>query len=114
MNPARRHLRFTFPASGKSVRAEMLDDEAPRVCELVWNILPVETKAIHGMYSGAEIFAIVDKPLPVPAENLVQLALPGEIFYFYDPGSGAVGARKPVGEIAFVYGRGVTLRAHEG
>lgn len=114
MKSTRRTLRLTFTATGKSTLAELLDDEAPKVCELVWNMLPVETKAIHGMYSGAEIFAIVDKPQPSPVENLVQLPLPGEILYFYDPGAGAVGAKKPVGEIAVVYGRGVTLRAHEG
>jgi hypothetical protein len=114
MKPMRRQLRFTFPSTGMTVCAELLDDEAPNVCNLVWSMLPIETKAIHGMYSGAEIFAIVDQPQPAPPENVVQLPLPGEILYFYDPGTGAVGARKPVGEIALVYGRGVTLRAHEG
>jgi hypothetical protein len=77
-------------------------------------MLPIESKAIHGMYSGAEVFVLVDRPQPAPAENLVQLPLPGELLYFHDPGTGGVGARKPVGEIAVVYGRGVTLRAHEG
>ena len=114
MKLARRQLRLTFPATGESVLAELLDDEAPAACALLWGMLPVETKAIHGMYSGAEIFALVDQPPPAPAENLVQLPLPGEILYFYDPGSGATGARKPAGEIVVVYGRGVTLRAHEG
>ena len=114
MNLKRRQLRLTFPATGKSVSAELLDDEAPRVCELLWAMLPVETKAIHGMYSGAEIFALVNQPQPAAAENLVQLPLPGEILYFFDPGVGGVGAKKPVGEIVVVYGRGVTLRAHEG
>ena len=66
------------------------------------------------MYSGAEVFVMVDKPQPSPAENMVQLPLPGEILYFYDPSVGAVGAKKPVGEIVVVYGRGVVLRAHEG
>jgi len=114
MKPARRQIRLTFTASGESILAELLDDEAPNVCELVWRMLPLETKAIHGMYSGAEIFALVEQPQPAPAENLVQLPVPGEILYFYDPGLGATGARKPVGEIVVVYGRGVTLRAHEG
>lgn len=113
MLPKRRQIRLTFNATGESVLAEMLDDEAPSVCELVWGMLPVETRAIHGMYSGAEVFAMVEQPRPAPAENLVQLPLPGEILYFYDPGVGAVGAKKPVGEIVLVYGRGVTLRAHE-
>src|SRR5688500_12389820 len=77
-------------------------------------MLPVETKSIHGMYSGAEVFVMVDKAQPAPSENMVQLPLPGELLYFYDPAVGAVGAKKPVGEIVFVYGRGVVLRAHEG
>lgn len=114
MKQRRRKIRLTYVASGESVLAEMLEDEAPNVCEFVWNQLPLETKAIHGMYSGLEVFAMIDKPEPVPAENLVQLPLPGELLYFYDPSVGAVGSRKPVGEIVLVYGRGVVLRAHEG
>ena len=111
---ARRHIRLTYVAGGESVLAEMLDDEAPHVCQHVWDILPIETKVIHGMYSGAEVFAMLDHPQPVPEENWVQLPLPGELLYFFDPSTGAVGAKKPVAEIVIVYGRGVVLRAHEG
>ena len=114
MASKRRQLRLTFVNSGESALAEMLDDEALRVCEYVWSILPVQTKVIHGMYSGAEVFAMIDNPQPAPAENMVQLPLPGELLYFYDASVGAVGAKKPVGEICVVYGRGVVLRAHEG
>ena len=114
MKSQRRRIRLSYVASGESVLAEMLEDEAPNVCEYVWNKLPIETKVIHGMYSGLEIFAMIDKPEPVAEENMVQLPLPGEILYFYDPSTGAVGAKKPVGEIVLVYGRGVVLRAHEG
>ena len=109
-----RRIKLTFPDTGESVFAELLDADAPGACELVWNRLPIEQKAIHGMYSGAEVFALIDNPAPAPAENLVQLPLPGELLYFFDEGSGAAGARKPVGEICLVYGRGVVLRAHEG
>ena len=114
MKQTRRKIRLTYVASGESVLADMLEDEAPNVCEFVWDQLPLQTKAIHGMYSGLEVFTMIDKPEPVPAENLVQLPLPGELLYFYDPSVGAVGAGKPVGEIVLVYGRGVVLRAHEG
>jgi len=114
MKSQRRHLRLTYVATGESVLAEMLDDEAPNICKLVWDILPVETKVIHGMYSGLEVFAMLDKPQPAPEENRVQLPLPGELLYFYDPSTGAVGAKKPVAELVIVYGRGVVLRAHEG
>ena len=114
MKATRRQIRLTYVASGESVLAEMLEDEAPQVCEYVWGKLPIETKVIHGMYSGLEVFAMIDRPEPVPEENMVQLPLPGEILYFYDPSVGAVGAKKPVGEVVLVYGRGVVLRAHEG
>ncbi len=114
MKPQRRRIRLTYVATGESVFAEMLDDEAPNICKLVWDILPIETKVIHGMYSGLEVFAMLDKPQPAPEENRVQLPLPGELLYFYDPSTGAVGAKKPVAELVVVYGRGVVLRAHEG
>jgi hypothetical protein len=110
----RRHIRLTYKASGESVLAEMLDDEAPNVCEYVWSKLPIETKVIHGMYSGLEVFAMIDRPEPAAEENMVQLPLPGELLYFYDPSTGAVGSKKPVGEVVLAYGRGVVLRAHEG
>lgn len=114
MNAKRRHIRLTYVNTKESVLAELLDDEAPGVAEHVWNLLPVETRVIHGMYSGAEVFAMLDNPQPCPRENLVQLPLPGELLYFYDQNIGAAGGRKPVAEIVVVYGRGVVLRAHEG
>lgn len=92
----------------------MLDDEAPEVCKLIWERLPFEGKTIHGMYSGAEVFVMLDDPQPAPAENLAQLPLPGELLYFYDDGGGVAGSKKPVAELVLVYGRGVVLRAHEG
>lgn len=110
----RRRIRLTFVSTGESAIAEMLDDEAPGVCQLVWDLLPVEHQVIHGMYSGAEVFALLDDPKPAPPENLTQIPLPGEILYFYDPGSNVTGSKKPVAEICIVYGRGVTLRGPEG
>src|ERR1043165_4272092 len=106
MQPKRR-LRLAFPATGESVLAELLDDEAPGVCALIWDSLPIEGQTIHGMYSGAEVFVMLEHPQPAPAENLCQLPLPGELLYFHDPGTGAVGAKKPAGELVIVYGRGV-------
>jgi len=108
-----RQIKLSFPDTGEWALADLLDAEAPGTCELVWHRLPVEEKAIHGMYSGAEVFVLIDNPAPAPAENLVQLPLPGELLYFFDEGRGAVGARTPLGEICVVYGRGVVLKGHE-
>ena len=110
----RRHIRLTFVETGESVLAEMLDDEAPEVCRIVWDLLPIETRAIHGMYSGAEVFALLDDPRPVPPEGLTQLPLPGEILYFYDESKNVTNTRNSVAELCVVYNRGVVLRGPEG
>ncbi|HZM02056.1 MAG TPA: DUF3830 family protein [Candidatus Saccharimonadales bacterium] len=114
MKPPRRRIRLSYVNTNESVLAELLEDEASGVCEHVWDLLPVEAKVIHGMYSGAEVFLMLEDPRPAPRENLVQLPLPGELLYFFDESIGAAGGRKPVAEIVVVYGRGVVLRAHEG
>jgi Protein of unknown function (DUF3830) len=114
MTQQRRQLRLMFVTTGESVVAEMLEDEAPAVCQHVWEILPVESKVIHGMYSGAEVFALLDNPKPMPPENLCQLPLPGELLYFYDGSSNVANSKKPVAEIVLAYGRGVVLRGPEG
>jgi hypothetical protein len=110
----RRKIRLTYITTGESVIAEMLDDEAPAVCEHVWSILPVESKVIHGMYSGAEVFALLDQAKPLPAENLCQLPLPGELLYFFDGSSSVANSKKPISELCVVYNRGVVLRGPEG
>lgn len=109
-----RKLRLTFLRTGESVTADMLDDDAPEVCRFIWERLPIEADVVHGMYSGAEVFALLDNPQPAASENLCQLPLPGEILYFYDPGGNVTSRKTPVGEICIVYGRGVVLRGHEG
>src|ERR671938_268533 len=113
MAEPKRHIRLRF-ATGESVVAEMLDDEAHQVCQIVWDMLPVEGQALHGMYSGAEVFLLLDKAVQHPPENLCQLPLPGELLLFYDASSSVANSKKPVSEICFVYNRGVVLRGPEG
>src|SRR5438477_2659845 len=112
--PHRRTIRMTYVATGESVVAELLDDEAPEVCRIVWDLLPIEGKVLHGMYSGAEVFLLLDHAVPHPPENLCQLPLPGELLLFIDTSSSVANSKKPVSEICFVYNRGVVLRGPEG
>ena len=77
--------------------AEMLDDDAPLVCDFVWRQLPIESKAIHGMYSGAEVFQLLDNPEDVARENRTTLPLPGELLYFFDAGGNVTSPPRAVG-----------------
>jgi hypothetical protein len=110
----RRKIKLTYVNTGESVIAELLDDEAPTVCEHVWSMLPIEHKVLHGMYSGAEVFALLDTAKELPPENLCQLPLPGELLYFFDGSSSVANSKKPISELCVVYGRGVVLRGPEG
>ena len=114
MPQPRRKIRLTFVNTGESAIAELLDDEAPTICQHVWDSLPIESKTIHGMYSGAEVFALLDDPRPCPPEGLTQLPLPGEILYFYDESKNVTNTRKSAAELCIVYNRGVVLRGPEG
>jgi hypothetical protein len=110
----RRQIKLTYVNTGESAIAEMLDDEAPAVCEHVWSILPIEHRVLHGQYSGAEVFALLDQPKPLPPENNCQLPLPGELLYFYDGTTSVIQKKGAIAEIVLVYGRGVVLRGLEG
>ena len=106
-----RHVKLTFVNTGESAVAELLEEDAPETCQHIWDLLPLEGKMIHGQYSGAEVFLLVDDRQQVSLENLTQLPLPGELLYYFGP----VGGRKESAkEICVIYGRGVVPRGHEG
>ncbi len=109
-----RKIRLSFPATGESVVADMLDDEAPGICDYVWSLLPLENRALHGMFSGAEVFQLIDNPQPIPAQKTTWVPLPGELLYFYDAGGNVTCPPHAVGEVCLVYGRGVSLKTFEG
>jgi len=108
-----RRIRLTFTETGESVTLDLLDADAPTTAQHVWDRLPLEAPAYHGQFSGAEVFVLLE-PTKLPPENLVQLPLPGELLYFYEGTESATGGPDPASEIAFIYGRGVTLRQAEG
>ena len=76
MKPKARQIRLTYVKTGESAVADLLEEESPGVCQIVWDLLPIESKVIHGMYSGAEVFAMLDDPKPIPNESPIQLPLP--------------------------------------
>ena len=72
--PSRR-IRFTFPDTNESAIAALLDEEAPRLCEMVWNLLPLEKRVLHGMYSGAEVFMVLEGSCTFDGEEMARFDL---------------------------------------
>lgn len=107
-------VRLGFPEENVWVRAELLEGQAPETCRFIWDHLPVEGRAIHGKFSGNEVFVKVEPPEPVKPENLVTLPLPGELLYYYQEGGLYVEAPRSYGEVCVIYGRNVVLRGEGG
>lgn len=114
MPPTRRHIRLSFVDSGVSVVAEMLDDEAPATCALIWDMLPLEHDLYHGRFSGKEVFVVLDEAPEVRPEQRCSLPLPGEILYWRDESTAVDSGGQPVAEIVLAFGRAVRLGGPEG
>ncbi|MDE3000330.1 MAG: DUF3830 family protein [Gemmatimonadota bacterium] len=100
-----RRIRLTFVAEGVSVDAELLEDEAPKTCEVVWDALPLEEEGIHAVYSGSEIAYFLSEDVVIPPENLTSRTLPGDICYYrLEPGL-MHGWLDGITELCWFYGR---------
>ena len=79
--------------------ATLLDDEAPQICEALWNALPIETRTIHAFNAGQtwrteKNFQIVPEGV---VENYHAEWDPGDIVFFNFP-------KAPLYKIFFIYG----------
>ena len=97
------------------VVAELLEDEAPKSCDLVWSLFPVEGKPYHSYESGREIFLQIPDPEPeIVPENQTIHQIPGDVFIYYKPiiyvEPEWPETKRQVAVIAFSYGRDTQVR----
>lgn len=109
-----RTLTFTIVELEAMAVADLLDDRAPRTCELIWQRLPLEGRLIHGMYSGPELFIILDGFPGIGPENQVSRPLPGDVGYFHQEAGLYATSPHEVAELVYVYDRGVAIKGAEG
>lgn len=107
-------LVFQIVENQVSAVADLLEDRAPKTCELIWERLPLEGRLIHGMYSGPELFIILDGFPGVVAENQVNRPLPGDIGYWHQAPGLYASSPNEVAELVYVYDRGVAIKGADG
>jgi len=107
-------LIFQIVESGVSATADLLEDRAPKTCQLIWDRLPFEERLVHGMYSGPELFIILDGLPGVGPENQVSRPLPGDVGYFHQDAGLYASSPNEVAELVFVYDRGVSIKGSDG
>lgn len=115
-----RQICLELPGSGCWFEIELLEREAPRTCQAIWEALPIEAEAFQARRSGKELFMLTD-PIPyTEAENATSQCSPGDVFYVYLPVDWEdrhdAYAVHPSGlyDIAFIYGADALLRGPEG
>lgn len=82
-----RFMSITLAKRGVTCVAELLDKDAPRTCEVVWNALPMEGPVQHAKYARNEVYAMVPRfGDPVGQENPTVTPIPGDVVFFDFPG----------------------------
>jgi hypothetical protein len=69
----------------KQVRAvaTFLEDEAPRTCAALWEMLPIEGETFHAKWAGRELYTLVHPPEASPGpENATIMPIPGDLLWF--------------------------------
>ena len=89
-----RKIKITFVKENVSAIAVLLDEKAPKTCNMIWKLLesPIENYGIHAKWTGAEIsFGVPEDRLPqksgfVPPENQTVIPIPGDLIWnAYEP-----------------------------
>jgi hypothetical protein len=93
--------------------AELLESDAPRTCDLVWKMLPLEGKTGHTIESGKEVFMILSTEPQLIPENQTIYEIPGDVVIYYKPTiPPPAEPAKPV--ISFIYERDAQIRSMHG
>lgn len=81
-------MSISLERRGVSCVAELLEKDAPRTCEAVWNALPLLGDAYHAKYARNEVYTMVERfaPEEVGQENPTVTPIPGDVVYFSFPG----------------------------
>ncbi len=93
--------------------AELLDGDAPRTCDLVWKMLPLQGKTGHTIESGKEVFMILDREPELIPENQTIYEIPGDMVIYYKP-TIPPPAQPPKPVISFIYERDAQIRSLHG
>jgi hypothetical protein len=109
-----RYIEFVAEGEGITARAELLEKQAPKICQLVLTLLPVTGYFHHGIYSGPEVAMHLPGYYEVEPENATTAVLPGEICFVSLRSRDYVELSEDFSEFCFFYDRGARPSMLEG
>jgi hypothetical protein len=77
-------MSITLERRGVTCVAELLDKDAPRTCEAVWQSLPLGGDAYHAKYARNEVYTMVERftDAELGLENPTVTPIPGDVVLF--------------------------------
>ncbi|MDZ7677740.1 MAG: DUF3830 family protein [Acidimicrobiales bacterium] len=79
-----REVEVVLPGRGVVAVAQLLDHEAPRTAQAVWDALPQGGEMFHAKYARNELYTFVPPfaPAPIGLEHPTVTPIPGDLVYF--------------------------------
>jgi hypothetical protein len=78
-----RCIELALKLKGVRAVATLLEDEAPRTCNAVWEALPIEGDTYHAKWAGRELYTLGPSfPVSPGEENATITPIPGDVLYF--------------------------------
>jgi len=75
-----KHIELVLSGAEQTIAvAELREDLAPKSCQALWDVLPVEGKAIHGRWGGSEVWMGLPPIKLTEYENETIFPAPGDI-----------------------------------
>ena len=75
--------RIVVEFEDHAFEAVLLDEQAPIICNNIWNALPLEGPVTNTKWSGDMLRLWVQIPEPPERENMSQLQNPGDIIFLH-------------------------------
>jgi hypothetical protein len=75
--------RIVVEFDDHAFEAVLLDEQAPIICNNIWNALPLEGQVTNTTWSGDMLRLWVQIPEPAERENMSQLQTPGDIIFVH-------------------------------
>jgi hypothetical protein len=108
-----KRFRIEILETGVKSVAELLEEDAPRTCAALWQMLekPIESNGVHAMWSGREVMAYVPPenrvgidPTSIGVENATVYPAAGDVVWAYFPAGEIQGFKEDGWDLAFIYG----------
>lgn len=100
-----RYIDIEFVNEKVVARALLLDDQAPKTCQRIWDVLPLRGRVTHARYSGTMVAHHFDNTVVIEEENATTYIQTGDVIYTHYNAGVRHGHPDALSEVYWAYDR---------